>query len=633
MCPNAVLHARSLVFGAGLVSGLLSARVDAAAPPQPGVWGAVTGDFARLNAVLVLRDNDIWAVGDGIVHFDGRTWRQVAGRDRPMLNGIDATAPDSIWVVGEAGDGVCNRYGLVMHYDGSNWRTEPLLTHQPLFDVRMISSQSGWAVGGLEQATIVRYDGRRWVPVPVPRAGGLRAVHMLDENTGWAVGESGAILRYDGSGWSAVGSPTRGVLLDVHMLDESFGWAVGMEDWSGIALVYDEGMWEVDLHGRTPSLAAVHTIERHKALAVGEQGVLVYFDGVYWREVGRTYPGGYGIYSDPARGDAETVDAARDGGTPERFRHGVVSEVVSAGMPAGDGSLAAPPAWRGYGRAAPRLAHGNGFYAPEVTYGAYFSDMLNALRPLPPLAGDPDGPMSLLAVGDYGQVVRIDGRDWTEVHAGEWYVAIDMLSPRHGWAIGSAGRPMSWDGTNWTRHSMPLRAGDRLTDVDAVTSSAAWAVGTRGLVVRWDGAGWRRLPRLTLDDLVAVSFSTPTDGWVISNTYGTDEDPSHIRQSGAGTATRGRRRCGCARHGYQMWRRDRRPMCGSPTVECTCCTSTAAAGSGNRCWGTILWTGGRQVCAAWHSRRAEVGAWAGGRWCASTVASGAKFRRHRRRLR
>ncbi len=82
--------------------------------PAPGFWH-------DLNAVTAFAPNDVWALGgvwerpEGVIlHWDGAEWTQVAA---PVSNfyTVAAIAPDDIWSVGDE----------LVHYDGQTWSVAP----------------------------------------------------------------------------------------------------------------------------------------------------------------------------------------------------------------------------------------------------------------------------------------------------------------------------------------------------------------------------------------------------------------------------------------------------------------------------------------------------------------------------
>jgi hypothetical protein len=65
--------------------------------------------------VAALAPNNIWAVGEHILHWDGSTWNAVPAPNTNHLHGIVALAPDNIWAVGNE----------ILHWDGTLWTLDP----------------------------------------------------------------------------------------------------------------------------------------------------------------------------------------------------------------------------------------------------------------------------------------------------------------------------------------------------------------------------------------------------------------------------------------------------------------------------------------------------------------------------
>ena len=63
-----------------------------------------------------------------------------------------------------------------------------------------------------------------------------------------------------------------------------------------------------------------------------------------------------------------------------------------------------------------------------------------------------------------------------------------MTGATEGWAVGSNGTILRFDGAEWTSAVSPTT--ERLNAVFGTASDNVWAVGERGTVVRYDGAAW-----------------------------------------------------------------------------------------------------------------------------------------------
>jgi hypothetical protein len=193
-----------------------------------------------LRSVDMASADDGWAVGDGILHWDGTVWRPVNTPSGVYLEGVDAVSSTDAWAVGNQ----------IVHWDGAAWSLVDSPTSEWLSDVDIVSVDDGWAVGGLNDdapCVILHWDGIAWSEVTCPVEFGLNAVAMVASDDGWAVGGeyyAGAqpiILRWDGVVWSEFPAPNvdRG-LLAISMASASDGWAVGG---GGITLHWDGQAW------------------------------------------------------------------------------------------------------------------------------------------------------------------------------------------------------------------------------------------------------------------------------------------------------------------------------------------------------------------------------------------------------
>lgn len=178
----------------------------------------------RLDDVVALSENDVWAVGSYtlgaggltlIEHWDGSQWSVVpspnpTGAQNSWFNAVSASASNDVWAVGfyqAAGPGTGE--GLVEHWDGTQWSIIPTMSAGPgsthFFDVASISPTDVWAVGyyccganGLITLT-EHWDGTAWTIIPSPNRSMnnnyLQAVSALSSNDVWAAGYDDSVGR------------------------------------------------------------------------------------------------------------------------------------------------------------------------------------------------------------------------------------------------------------------------------------------------------------------------------------------------------------------------------------------------------------------------------------------------------
>lgn len=111
--------------------------------------------------------------------------------------------------------------------------------------------------------------------------------------------------------------------------------------------------------------------------------------------------------------------------------------------------------------------------------------------------------------------------------------ALTMRTADDGWAVGSDGAIIHWNGADWT--PTPLLPDTHSSDpfleaVAAPTANEAWAAGLGGAMFRWDGSAWRAVdlpaqlaahallpvdPHLLSPNLTGLTMTGPGQGWAV----------------------------------------------------------------------------------------------------------------------
>jgi len=200
-------------------------------------------------------------------------------------SGVQMLSSSTGWSVGGTIDGTP---GYLSYYDGSQWQTYNC--QWALFAISMVSPGDGWAVG--YGGTIVSYDGSNWTQVNSPTNATLFGVAMSSPEQGWAVGAGGVILSYSNGGWSAVSSPTSATLTSVAVVSGSEAWAVGA---GGVILQFDGNSWSQAPSPTGDDLQSVAMVSADEGWSVGCNAILQYSGGVWTTEAFQ--PGfGYCMY-------------------------------------------------------------------------------------------------------------------------------------------------------------------------------------------------------------------------------------------------------------------------------------------------------------------------------------------------
>ena len=212
-------------------------------------WRIVPGPSENLVSVAAISANDVWAVGSQreglpepyqsralIEHWNGSAW-SVAPSPRPgsqdRLNSIVALAANDVWAVGST-LGMNGRQPLIEHWNGSAWSVVagpalPQFSDSALQAItRIPGTNELWAVGSRRtqqsayaQALIERWNGSAWslVTPNTPsgaKASGLSGIVALSSADAWAVGSyvpsggeksQGLIEHWNGASWQPVPIP------------------------------------------------------------------------------------------------------------------------------------------------------------------------------------------------------------------------------------------------------------------------------------------------------------------------------------------------------------------------------------------------------------------------------------------
>jgi hypothetical protein len=210
-----------------------------------------------LQAASASAPNDIWAVGESTIHFDGTKWTafpapKIKGDFTGFLGGVVDISPTLAWAAGTVNVGEANPGQVIEKWNGTAWRVFPgpkfaAGDHPSLFAVASTSANDIWAVGDLlafdgEEifALFEHWDGSTWTAATledgVPFLMGASA-HAT--NDVWAVGYNAEVIdenatlavHWNGASWNAANTPNVGQgsnqLNGVLALAPDDVWAVG----------------------------------------------------------------------------------------------------------------------------------------------------------------------------------------------------------------------------------------------------------------------------------------------------------------------------------------------------------------------------------------------------------------------
>lgn len=256
----------------------------------------------------------------------------------------------------------------------------------------------------------------------------------------FAVGAKGTIVRFDGTAWTAQVSGTTQKLNGVWGSAPADVWAVGA---GGTILHYDGAAWSPSGSGVSTTLEDVSGTSASDVWAVGEGGVVLHYDGSTWsRATSGTSNDVYGVWA-ASPGAAWAVATG--------------SQVLR---------------WNG-------------------------SDWALESTPLPPgealTAVGGSSASDVWAGGSRGWVAHFDGAAWTArpVPSGDWVRGLSAPRDGEAWATSSAGnRLLHWRGGAWEEVSLTPSFAIAEGDVWAPRQGDAFAVGANA--VHFNGSTWTK---------------------------------------------------------------------------------------------------------------------------------------------
>jgi hypothetical protein len=209
---------------------------------------------SELFAASASSPNDIWAVGQSTIHFDGKTWTafpapMIKGDNKSFLQGVVAISPTLAWAAGNVTDGA-HRGQVIEQWNGTKWSLFPgpkfgKKNQANVFAMTSSSVNDVWAIGslvnlgtGLVSPLFEHWNGTAWTATTAESNNEFLFGASADAtNDAWAVGFRGSdkietsAMRWDGTNWKSVATPNVGEgtnkLNAVLALAPNDVWAVG----------------------------------------------------------------------------------------------------------------------------------------------------------------------------------------------------------------------------------------------------------------------------------------------------------------------------------------------------------------------------------------------------------------------
>jgi hypothetical protein len=183
------------------------------------------------------------------------------------LHGVWGTSATDVYAVGEM--------GTIWHYDGTQVTVMASPTTQTLWGVWGRGAEV-FAVG--DSGTVVRFDGKSWSLLSTGATETLWSVWTAPSKDVYVASDLGRVFQYAGGSWAhaTVGTgPLYGVSGDITM-----GAVIAVGE-GGQTWHLSGGGWEKKISSTTLDLYSV-SLSGSNAVAVGENGVVVLYNGITW---------------------------------------------------------------------------------------------------------------------------------------------------------------------------------------------------------------------------------------------------------------------------------------------------------------------------------------------------------------
>jgi hypothetical protein len=209
---------------------------------------------SELFAASASSPNDIWAVGQSTIHFDGTTWTafsapMIKGDNNSFLQGVVDISPTLAWAAGNVTDGA-HAGQVIEQWNGTKWSLFPTpkfgkKDQANVFAMTSSSANDVWAIGslvnlgtGLVSPLFEHWNGTAWTATTGESSNDFLFGASADAtNDAWAVGFNvsdsitTSAMHWDGTNWKRVATPNVGEgtnkLNAVLALAPNDVWAVG----------------------------------------------------------------------------------------------------------------------------------------------------------------------------------------------------------------------------------------------------------------------------------------------------------------------------------------------------------------------------------------------------------------------
>ena len=197
------------------------------------------------NAVAFSGSDYGWVVGNtgseggstpSAMYWDGMKWKEPPTRpifcDHCFLWDVTVFGPQDVWIVGG------NTGGMVLHWNGINWYkvSNPFdsldFGRCWLYSISALSNNDIWVSGILlsgagvndNKGLVIRWNGMEWRDMQLAEMGWTNSILMLSEDNGWVGGDD--LFHWNGQGWEKATSPAVDRIVDIEGSPGGEIWAL-----------------------------------------------------------------------------------------------------------------------------------------------------------------------------------------------------------------------------------------------------------------------------------------------------------------------------------------------------------------------------------------------------------------------
>ena len=246
-----------------------------------------TPDVSSIGSLGADSENDIWATSvlkSVALHFDGTQWKTVPMVSSSRINKVAVVSPTNVWAVGQQTNSSLSQ---IQHFNGSKWAvvaSPHFRSGETLSSLKAISANSIFAVGssfdslGNRIPLIEHFNGTAWSVVTVPNITGAQLFDLaiISASDMWAIGgtnNSVLTMHFDGIRWSRVSAPAgSATLFAVTAISTKDVWAVGIQLPGGALTEHWDGTaWKIVSNpgGTGTALNSISAISATDVWAVG----------------------------------------------------------------------------------------------------------------------------------------------------------------------------------------------------------------------------------------------------------------------------------------------------------------------------------------------------------------------------